>query len=71
MAVNNQRMQDTATATLNFNEVNLADVRTALQQEKEDASPIAKVYTMAQANSPCEVKVTRGSRRICVAALLK
>ena len=55
----------------NYNDINLEDARAALRREKEDTSPIKQVYTMAQANSPCEVKVTKASRKICIAALLK
>lgn len=54
-----------------YNDENLEEVKEILIKEKEDTSSLSQVYTMVQINSPCEVTVTKKSRNICVAALLR
>ena len=55
----------------NFDEHNIAEIRSIIEQERIDGPRIEKAYTMAQINSSCEVEVTEASRKICVNALLK
>ena len=54
----------------NFDEANIADIRKAWAEEEKNGTIQHKVYTMVQANAPCEVVITEESRRLCAEALL-
>jgi len=51
-----------------YNEGNICAVKDAWEKEKE--KPAAKVFTMVQSNAPCDVTITKASRKACVKALL-
>lgn len=55
----------------NFDEQNIAQIRSIIAKEKEEGPRIEKAYTMVQVNTSCDVKVTAASRKICVDALLR
>lgn len=54
----------------NFDERNIAEIRSIIERERSEGPRIKQAYTMVQKNAPCEIKVTERSRKISAAALL-
>jgi len=55
----------------NYNEANIADVRKIWAEEDAGNDIFGEVYTLVQTNAPCEVTITKESRKACVKALLR
>lgn len=54
----------------NFDERNIAELRSVIAKEREEGPRIKQAYTMLQRNAPCKIKVTEKSRKISATTLL-
>lgn len=53
----------------NFDEQNIEQIRSIINDEKNNGPKMKQAYTMIQKNAPCEVNITEKSRKICVDSL--
>jgi hypothetical protein len=56
---------------LNYGEANIEDIRRAWDNDLTSGSRFREVYTMVQANNPCEVEITEESMATCAKVLLR
>jgi len=56
----------------NYDDANISAIRAAWARNRNTIGAIPhQAYTMVQANAPCEVVITKESRKACVEALLR
>jgi hypothetical protein len=55
---------------IDYDEANIRAVRNAWKKEGKSTAAPKQVFTLVQANAPCEIKVSKTSRKACVQALM-
>lgn len=72
MNVQNLNLSQTEVfSSQNYGESNIEAVRAKMSAKRQGESRSKQVYTLIQINSPCEVKISERSRKICARALMK